>query len=395
MPVKEFGNGSRIRWEEGVLPPDLEVGPDVVLDVGGLDCGRQVRIGASEAEAFRYPAGVRIEASVLELGDGVRIGRHVWMRGGHLRFGRKFRVGHQVTIHVSRRLLLGDGGTIHAEAEISGVDVEIGRQVWILGSAKIGGGSAFEVQSSMRAGHWFHLGVRGFVNTARAVVIGDEVGLGTGTSLYTHGAYPSALEGKPVAFGPISIGDRSWLPGAVVNPTVNIGADCVVGVGSVVTRNIPAGSLAAGIPAKVLKEGAYPRPLDRAARLEFFADFLQVFGEICAKNGAVALERSAHGVTVDVGDALIGYFPELPQKDLSAFGDKRSHVIALTDQPGSLREQAGTTIIDCSRRQIQGPASALSERLLNQLRRYGIRFNYDADGGRYVAWEAHAEHVAR
>jgi maltose O-acetyltransferase len=54
---------------------------------------------------------------------------------------------------------------------------------------------------------------------------------------------------------PIEIGDNVWLGGgAVVCPGVTIGGDTVVGAGAVVTRDLPAGVVAAGVPARVLRE---------------------------------------------------------------------------------------------------------------------------------------------
>jgi maltose O-acetyltransferase len=54
---------------------------------------------------------------------------------------------------------------------------------------------------------------------------------------------------------PIELGDNVWLGGgAVVCPGVSIGEGTVVGAGAVVTRDLPAGVVAAGVPARVVRE---------------------------------------------------------------------------------------------------------------------------------------------
>ena len=51
------------------------------------------------------------------------------------------------------------------------------------------------------------------------------------------------------------VGDNVWLGGGVILcPGVTIGDDTVVGAGAVVTRDLPAGVLAGGVPARVLRE---------------------------------------------------------------------------------------------------------------------------------------------
>ena len=54
---------------------------------------------------------------------------------------------------------------------------------------------------------------------------------------------------------PIVVGDNVWLGGgAIVCPGVTIGDDTVVGAGAVVTRDLPPGVVAAGVPARVIRE---------------------------------------------------------------------------------------------------------------------------------------------
>lgn len=53
---------------------------------------------------------------------------------------------------------------------------------------------------------------------------------------------------------PVTIGDNVWLGARViVLPGITIGDDAVIGAGSVVSRDIPARSLAAGAPARVIR----------------------------------------------------------------------------------------------------------------------------------------------
>ncbi|MFN8151270.1 MAG: acyltransferase [Solirubrobacterales bacterium] len=55
--------------------------------------------------------------------------------------------------------------------------------------------------------------------------------------------------------GPVRIGDNVWLgKGVVVTGGTEIGARSVIGSNSVVTHDVPAATIAAGVPAKVLRE---------------------------------------------------------------------------------------------------------------------------------------------
>lgn len=55
--------------------------------------------------------------------------------------------------------------------------------------------------------------------------------------------------------GPVTIGDNVWLgANCVVTSGVTIGDRCVIGANAVVNRDIPAGTIAAGVPAKVIRE---------------------------------------------------------------------------------------------------------------------------------------------
>ncbi len=88
------------------------------------------------------------------------------------------------------------------------------------------------------------------------ITIGDDVQLGPNVALLTatHPVEPGPRRDKWEAAEPIMLGDNVWLGGgAIVLPGVTIGADTVVGAGAVVTRDLPAGVVAVGNPARIVR----------------------------------------------------------------------------------------------------------------------------------------------
>ena len=89
------------------------------------------------------------------------------------------------------------------------------------------------------------------------VTIGNNVWIGPNVGIYTPN---HAFDSKERTDGyekslPIEIGDNVWIGGGVtIIGGVKIGQNSIIGAGSVVTKNIPAGVIVAGNPAKVIRE---------------------------------------------------------------------------------------------------------------------------------------------
>lgn len=97
------------------------------------------------------------------------------------------------------------------------------------------------------------------------ITLGDNVLIGPNVTLATpnhpfiaeeraYTDYPNGRDALEYA-EPITIGDHCWLcAGATVCGGVTIGAGSIIAAGAVVTRDIPPNSIAAGVPARVLRQ---------------------------------------------------------------------------------------------------------------------------------------------
>lgn len=89
------------------------------------------------------------------------------------------------------------------------------------------------------------------------VTIGDNVLIGPNVGIYTAG-HPLSIDlrrqGLEFAL-PIVVGDDVWIGGHVcILPGVTIGSGSVIGAGSLVTKDVPAGVLAYGNPCRVVRQ---------------------------------------------------------------------------------------------------------------------------------------------
>jgi acetyltransferase-like isoleucine patch superfamily enzyme len=107
------------------------------------------------------------------------------------------------------------------------------------------------------AGTW--IGPQAYLHSAGGITIGEDVGIGPGVRILTS-THADPGRAKPIMAGPITrapvvIGDGADVGvGAIVLPGARIGAGAQIGAGAVVSGEVPAYAVAAGVPARVLRE---------------------------------------------------------------------------------------------------------------------------------------------
>lgn len=136
----------------------------------------------------------------------------------------------------------------------------------------LGEGSYLQGPITFHYGKHTHIGQRCFINfhftvqDDAEVFIGDDCNFGPNVTIVTpmHPMLPDERRLMRTGDGslkrlcyakPVHIGHDCWFgANVVVCPGVTIGENCVIGAGSVVTRDIPANSFAAGTPCRVIRE---------------------------------------------------------------------------------------------------------------------------------------------
>jgi maltose O-acetyltransferase len=168
---------------------------------------------------------------------------------------------------------LYDAGDPELQADIAAAQAWLARFNGLLGAPsaermavlaeRLGAlGERTEVRPPFHCDYGFniHLGAGVFLNfncvilDVTEVTVGDATQIGPGVQILAADHPRDPIErAKGLEFGrPVHIGRNVWIGGgAILLPGVTVGDDALIGAGSVVTRDVPAGATVVGNPARV------------------------------------------------------------------------------------------------------------------------------------------------
>lgn len=136
-------------------------------------------------------------------------------------------------------------------ALLSLAGAKLGRNVRICSSAAVIGPGILEVGDDTWIGHQVLICSSSMIKIGKAVDIGPQVYLGTGTHKIDLEGNRSAGSG---ANHDVVVEDGVWLGvGCVVLPGITVGAKAVVAAGAVVNENVQPRTLVGGVPARVIR----------------------------------------------------------------------------------------------------------------------------------------------
>ena len=147
-----------------------------------------------------------------------------------------------------------------AELNVSANNERV-RELWNeISGSQMGSGSTILVPFFINIGQFTRIGKNVFINHACSfldmggITIEDDVLIGPKVNLITEGHPLNPAERKALTVQPIVIRRNAWIGAAVtILPGVTVGENSVVAAGAVVTKDVPANTVVAGVPAKVIK----------------------------------------------------------------------------------------------------------------------------------------------
>jgi acetyltransferase-like isoleucine patch superfamily enzyme len=156
-------------------------------------------------------------------------------------FGWKSRLEKVDLLHGTKQIQIGENVLIRKGARIEAIGPPGNKP-----KIKIGDGTAIQF--------YFHCGARESVEIGQNVLMAGRVYISDHDHEFDHPNLPPRLC-ESLITKPVKIEDGVWLgEGVVVLKGVTIGNRAVIGANSVVTKDVPPFSIAAGVPAKVIRQ---------------------------------------------------------------------------------------------------------------------------------------------
>jgi acetyltransferase-like isoleucine patch superfamily enzyme len=314
---------------------------------------------------YRIGAGVKLAMGAIVLGEDVEIADGVEIGLLAMVMGRTIRIG--------RFSSVGTMSYVSCERIVIGEDARIREQVFV------GGPSLPE--SSFTLGSRTIILQMASINPTKPVTIGDDTGIGGHCLIFTHGAWLNALDGYPVTYEPVTLGNSVWLPWRVfVMPGTTIGDGSVIGANSLVQGTIPPGSLAVGSPAKVIRSAPdFPRTPTPEQRAAMVATMLSEFDRyVTYERIKLEVRGQMRSYTMEEGGCWRLIWRRTTGDAIAtARGDTLLTEVALTENELATLRTDGVYWLDLAGRTRSVGGSPLTEELAAFLGRYGIRLRRD------------------
>lgn len=187
---------------------------------------------------------------------GILIRARLGASRGIIFAGRRVIIDHSYAVRAGSSLILEDNVHMNGLSRSGirlGSNVTIGKGSILICTGVISNiGEGIEIGDNSAVGALSFLGGQGGIKIGNDVIMGPQVKIFSENHIFEDFDVPIRKQGE--SRKGVTIGDNCWIgAGVTILDGVTIGSGVVVAAGTVVTKDIPACSVSAGIPARVVK----------------------------------------------------------------------------------------------------------------------------------------------
>lgn len=202
---------------------------------------------------------------------------NISIKAESLNIGKHVTFGKNINVNLKGAFEIGDFSRLGDNTTIKGRNVKFGKHLYNSNGLNIGGGGYQHPNANLVIGDRCTIH-NNFINICEPVTIGNDVGLSPDTSILTHGYWLSVLEGYPMIYKGVEIGNEVIIGyRSLVMMGVTIANGCVIGAGSTVSKPLNVKGIYAGVPAKFIREIILPTIDEKIKKM---SDMVTAYSEI-------------------------------------------------------------------------------------------------------------------
>jgi acetyltransferase-like isoleucine patch superfamily enzyme len=339
--------GIKIRRKNKIKAKIIEIGNNVIIEDNVELCGEKIIIK---------------ENTIIKQGTKIK--------SKNISIGYKTIISKNCKINVLENFCIGNRSVL-CECNINGRKIVIGNDFFSSNEPNriltIGGGGSFLPTSFLKIGNQCTIH-NVYINIAKPVKIGNNVGISPLAKLYTHYFWKSIFEGYPQKFEGIDIADDCIIGAAsIFLPGTSLESNCIVGAGSVITKKFPKNSIIGGNPAKVIRKFT-ERKINIKEKIQILKSNLKWYFEILSTKGVI-VENSSNDLLYNIKfkrkKIQICYDSQLKKTNI----ENRKIILTFKQVEPKLKD----TVINLKEKTILGLEDELTDDLRDFLRKLGIR----------------------
>lgn len=352
----------------GITLPALISDLEGKLDTQFLDYLRINRISFGRLSSVEKCALYREHGAVI--GEEVAIGQDTVLIAPQLVLRDGVRIGNRGSVNCSEQFVAGRLSSFRSGLNIEASAVVLGENIFGCCQVEISGGFA-NPWSVLYIGDTTFIGDDVILDVSRPVLVGKEVFVAQRAIVITHNIGNSILEGYENRFEPVVLEDFCQVG---MNSTVyagsRVGLSAIVGSNSYVVSHIPAGKLAIGVPARVVRD-AVKEP-SRTQQIQIAQQMVRDFRDLLDGKGLNVSPVADNRFTLEhEGKHFLLVFTEKYSE--TVINMEISDFCVVWTLAASAASPPSCAVIDLLGKKVDGEGSIFLETAREFLRKRGIR----------------------